>query len=75
MKPNPPAVSARKALGSMPAPLGKRPKDRAWEKGMPFPITRNKRPYNLAFAGGTNVPNAKLKYKQTNFSSSSVFVF
>ena len=59
MKPNPPALSARKAPGSLPAPLGRRPKDRAGEKGIPLPTPRNKRPHNLAFAVENNVPNAK----------------
>lgn len=70
IKPNPPAISARQAPGSMPAPLGRRFRDRSGEVAMEAgssrvvladhpPVYRDRVPHNLALAVEKNVPNAK----------------
>lgn len=65
IRPNPPAISKRMAPGSMPAPLGRRPKDRSGEVGTIGGLglgglaNRTKRPHNLSLAVENNVPNSK----------------
>ena len=59
IKPNPPAIAARKAPGSMPAPLGRRPKDRSGGLGTLVGTKRTKRPHSLSLAVDNNVPGAK----------------
>ena len=70
IKPNPPAIAARKALGSMPAPLGRRFKDRSGEVATMEggrtrvvladhpPVHRDRVPHNLSLVVERNVPNA-----------------
>ena len=69
IKPNPPAIAARMAPGSMPAPLGRRFKDRSGEVATTQegevvladnpPAYRDRRPHNLSLAVSKNIPNAK----------------
>ena len=72
IRPNPPAISARQAPGSMPAPLGRRFKDRSGEVATTMeggrsrvvladnpPSYRDRVPHNLTLAVDKNVPNAK----------------
>ena len=69
IKPNPPAVAARLAPGSGPAPLGRRFKDRRGEvvtltggqvvrAGNP-PVYQNRRPHNLTLAISDNARSAR----------------
>ena len=72
IKPNPPAIASRKAPGSMPAPLGRRFKDRSGEVATTVeggrtrvvladhpPVYRDRVPHNLSLAVERNVPNGK----------------
>ena len=69
IKPNPPAIAARMALGSGPALLGRRFKDRRGEvvtlmggqvvrAGNP-PVYQNRRPHNLILAISGNARSAR----------------
>ena len=69
IKPNPPAIAARMALGSGPALLGRRFKDRRGEvvtlmggqvvrAGNP-PVYQNRRPHNLTLAISDNARSAR----------------
>ena len=69
IKPNPPAIAARMAPGSGPAPLGRRFKDRRGEvvtltggqvvrAGNP-PVYQNRRPHSLTLAISDNARSAR----------------